>query len=157
MLRIWSAACSTGEEPYSIACCLAAAARREPQRFEILATDISTRVLEQARRGIYSASTLASLPPDWVRAGFLRGQGKSDGLFRVRPEVAARIRFERFNLVETTRPHGGWHVIFCRNVMIYFDKPTQERVVARLSEGSWPWRISAWWATPRVSLESCTA
>jgi len=133
VLRIWSAACSTGEEPYTIASCLAAGAKRDPNRWEIRATDISTRVLETAKKGVYSASSLQSLPGGWLGACFQRGHGASDGLYRIRPEFAARVRFARLNLVEAGPTETGWHIIFCRNVMIYFDKPTQQQVVQRLA------------------------
>ena len=133
VLRVWSAACSTGEEPYSIAGCLTCGGDREPRRWEIRATDISTRVLETARRGVYANGSLKSLPAEWLPACFQRGRGRWDGYYRVRPEIAARIHFERVNLLDSGSGDGKWHVIFCRNVMIYFDKPTQQRVVARLA------------------------
>lgn len=132
VLRVWSAACSTGEEPYTIAGCLAAAGR-SPRTWEMRATDISTRVLDAARRGVYPAAAAAALPMEWVRAVFLRGQGRSEGWYRVRGEIAGRIRFERLNLIAAEPVEAGWHVIFCRNAMIYFDKPTQQQVVRRLA------------------------
>ena len=132
VLRIWSAACSTGEEPYTLACCLTAAGR-EPGSWEMRATDISSRVLAQAKRGIYREDAMASLPESWRRTSFLRGQGRSAGWCHIRPQISERIRFERFNLIENTPVNGNWHVIFCRNVMIYFDKKTQEHVVGRLA------------------------
>ena len=131
-IRIWCAASSTGEEPYSIAFSLLDKVSRS-QTIEILATDISNRVLETARRGIYPNSRLESLPTDWTRKYLLRGQNQSEGLFRVKPEVRSLIRFERLNLIEPFPKLEPFPVIFCRNVMIYFDRPTQERVVKQLA------------------------
>lgn len=131
-LKLWSAACSTGEEPYSMAACVAAH-RPDPRSWEMLATDISAPVLETARRGLYPAAAVVAVPEAWQRAAFLKGRGKAEGWVRVRPEIAARIRFETFNLTEATPSASSWHVIFCRNVLIYFDQPTQQRVIARLA------------------------
>jgi chemotaxis protein methyltransferase CheR len=131
-LRIWSAACSTGEEPYSIVCSVLA--RSEAGAVSVLATDISARVLEIARRGVYPASSLAAMPRDWLSRFFQRGRGASEGLYRIKAEVAAQVEFRRLNLIESTARAGAFHVIFCRNVMIYFDKPTQQRLVRQLGE-----------------------
>ena len=134
-IDLWSAACSTGEEPYTIA--FTVMEKFLPEQYgklNILATDISTRALDSARRGIYPADRLAELPSAWMRRFLLRGEGRWQGWYRIRPEVASRIEFQRLNLVEPF-PHGRrFPLIFCRNVMIYFDKPTQERVVGRLAE-----------------------
>jgi chemotaxis protein methyltransferase CheR len=130
-VRVWCAASSTGEEPYSIAFSLLD--KVSGQAIEILATDISNRVLETARRGIYPNSRLESLPPDWMRKYLLRGHSQSEGFFRVKPEVRALIQFERLNLIEPFPKLEPFPVIFCRNVMIYFDRPTQERVVKQLA------------------------
>jgi chemotaxis protein methyltransferase CheR len=133
-LRIWSAACSSGEEPYSIAMCLAEALQKSPARgFRILATDISTRVLEMARRGVYPAARFDDVPEQLRRAYLLRGHGESQGFYKVKPELAKRIDFERCNLIEPFQDRGLFHVIFCRNVMMYFDKATQQNIVQRLS------------------------
>jgi chemotaxis protein methyltransferase CheR len=133
-LRVWSAACSSGEEPYSIAMCLAEALSQSLARqFRILATDISTRMLAAARRGVYPAGRFDDVPEPWRRAHLLRGQGQSDGFYRVKPAVAQRIDFERLNLIEPYSQRGLFHVIFCRNVMMYFDKETQQDIVQRLS------------------------
>jgi chemotaxis protein methyltransferase CheR len=131
-IRVWCAASSTGEEPYSIAFSLLDKVSGS-QTIEILATDISNRVLETARQGIYPNSRLESLPADWTRKYLLRGQNQSEGLFRVKPEIRALIRFERLNLIESFPKLEPFPVIFCRNVMIYFDRPTQERVVKQLA------------------------
>ena len=133
-IDIWCAASSTGEEPYSIVLSLynELGARRTPD-VRIQATDISTRVLAAARKGIYSAERVAALPPDWLRRFFLRGEGKSQGLYRVKPDLAAKIEFRRVNLMDPFPDSVAFQVIFCRNVMIYFDQRTQEDVVNRLA------------------------
>jgi chemotaxis protein methyltransferase CheR len=133
-LRVWSAACSSGEEPYSIAMCLAEALAKAPGRqFSILATDISTRVLDSARRGVYPVSRFEDVPEPWRRAYLLRGQGESQGFYKIKPAMAQRIEFERLNLIEPFPQRGRCHVIFCRNVMMYFDKGTQQDIVQRLT------------------------
>lgn len=133
-LRVWSAACSSGEEPYSIAMCLAEVLGKSPARdFRILATDISTRVLDTARRGVYPVGRFSDVPDAWRRAYLLRGRGESEGFYKVKPELGKRIEFDRFNLIEPFSQRGLFHVIFCRNVMMYFDKPTQQDIVQRLS------------------------
>lgn len=128
-VKIWSAACATGEEPFSIAFEMVAEGH-EPQ---ILATDISTRALAQAECAIYAEDQTQTLPPDWLRAFFLRGVGKSKGFYQVKPEIRSRIRFRRFNLLDDLLPQESFAVIFCRNVLIYFDAATKERVIARLA------------------------
>jgi chemotaxis protein methyltransferase CheR len=133
-LRVWSAACSSGEEPYSIAMCLAEALAKSPGRqFSIRATDISTRVLDIARRGVYPVRRFDDVPESWRRAHLLRGEGQSKGFYRVKPVLAQRIEFERLNLIEPYGERGLFHVIFCRNVMMYFDKATQQDIVQRMS------------------------
>lgn len=141
-LRIWSAACSSGEEPYSIAMCLAEALARTPgarptqnaaRQFRILATDISTRVLAAARRAIYPAGRFDDIPEAWRRAYLLRGRGESQGFFKIKPELARLVEFARLNLIEPFPPREPFQVIFCRNVMMYFDKATQQNIVQRLA------------------------
>jgi len=133
-LRVWSAACSSGEEPYSIAMCLAEALAAAPaRRFEILATDISTRVLRAAERGVYPISRFDDVPEAWRRAYLLRGRGASEGFYKIKPQLARAVEFARLNLIEPFPHQPPFHVIFCRNVMMYFDKPTQQNIVERLS------------------------
>jgi chemotaxis protein methyltransferase CheR len=128
--RIWSAACSSGEEPYSIAMVLAHALGERP--WDILASDISTRVLEQARLGCYPLSRAQSIPDASLRAYCLRGVGSQEGSFRVIPELQSRIAFRQINL-SAPLPHlGQFDLIFLRNVMIYFDPVTKRQVVSRL-------------------------
>jgi len=135
-LDIWSAASSTGEEPYSIAMCLADALSRGSARrrsFRILATDISTRVLKIAKRGVYEADRFRELPAAWHKAYLLRGEGDSKGLYKIKPELASQVTFDRLNLIEPFPHRKLFQVIFCRNVMMYFDKKTQQDIVRRLS------------------------
>lgn len=135
-LDIWCAASSSGEEPYTIAMCMAdtlaraGAARRD---FRILATDISTRVLGIAKRGVYPVERFNDLPDAWRKAFLLRGAGDCKGLFKFKPEVMSHISFERLNLIQPFPHKKHFHVIFCRNVMMYFDKATQEDIVQRMS------------------------
>ncbi len=107
--------------------------RPSGRQFHILATDISTRVLDAARRGVYPASRFDDVPEPWRRAYLLRGQGESQGFFKVKPALTQRIEFARLNLIEPFPQRGLFHVIFCRNVMMYFDKATQQDIVQRLS------------------------
>jgi chemotaxis protein methyltransferase CheR len=136
---IWSAACSTGEEPYTMAFHLEE--RFPPSAgwdWRIRATDISTRALANAARGIYPDERLADLPRDWVRKYFQRGVGNCAGHCRVKAQLQERITFQQMNLLDGAHDDGTYEVIFCRNVMIYFDRPTQEQVVARLSRALRP-------------------
>jgi chemotaxis protein methyltransferase CheR len=129
-IRLWSAACSSGEEPYSAAFCLLDSLS-PAAAIEILATDISSRVLEAAANGVYAAEKLRDVPRHWLSRYLLRGHGHAEGLYRIKPEVQRLVRFERLNLIEPFRNREPFSVIFCRNVMIYFDRPTQESLVSR--------------------------
>ncbi len=133
VLRIWCAASSSGEEPHSIAMTVHdALGDRPPVTCRILATDISSRMLERARRGVYEPHRLGTVPPQYRSRYFVRAPDGS-GL-QVAPEIADMIRFARFNLMTPTFPfRHGFHVIFCRNVMIYFDRPTQQTLIEKLS------------------------
>lgn len=136
-LRVWSAACSTGEEPYSIAIALSqqltAGANAWPWRIE--ATDISTRVLEKARRAIYPAEALSKMEPALVKSAFQVGHSDMEGFYRVQPRLQSTVNFRQLNLLEGAAPFSEpFHVIFCRNVMIYFDRATQEELIGRLSQ-----------------------
>jgi chemotaxis protein methyltransferase CheR len=139
-LRLWCAASSTGEEPYTLLFTLLDSVEAAfgahvgmAQRVEMLATDISNRVLDMARKGVYSEERLKNVPDQWRRKYFQRGTGQWEGHYRVRPELAARIRFQRFNLMDPVPADWRYPVIFCRNVMIYFDRQTQAAVVDRLA------------------------
>ncbi|MCC4310059.1 chemotaxis protein CheR [Alcanivorax marinus] len=132
-VRIWSAGASTGEEPYSIAMTLLEVLGDRAD-IEVLATDIDTDALDRARQGVYSLEQINKLDEHRRKRFFQRGSGRRAGYARVRPEVAARVRFEPLNLVAP-----GWRVsppfdaIFCRNVMIYFDRTTQARILERFA------------------------
>ncbi|MCC7496802.1 MAG: protein-glutamate O-methyltransferase CheR [Bryobacterales bacterium] len=137
-LDIWSAACSTGEEPYSICFHLLEEARKQPFQsaegaVRVLASDISTRVLSTARQGIYAEERVQGLDEEWKRRYLLRGHGPQAGSYRIKPAVARLVEFRRLNLIEKLTLDRRFQVIFCRNVMIYFDKPTQEKVVSQLA------------------------
>ena len=130
--RIWCSAASTGEEPYSIAitCCELYGSMNPP--VEIIASDIDTQVLAQGQAGVYGEERIEKLSPELVRKYFLRGTGSRSGEVRVRPELQKLIRFTRVNLLESNWPvRGPLEAIFCRNVMIYFDKPTQYGILKR--------------------------
>lgn len=130
-LDIWCAAASTGEEPYSIAITLLEAGIG-PDRAHVLATDIDTGVLQTAAQGIYSEEAVRKLEPHLLKRYFLRGDGSFRGLYRVRPEVQALITFQQLNLLDKVWPvPRGLATIFCRNVMIYFDRPTQMDILRR--------------------------
>ena len=106
----------------------------QPPPLTILATDIDTAVLDKARQGVYPLEAAGRLDPSLLRRHFLRGRGASAGLARVRPELAAPISFRQLNLLDTRWPMPTrFDAIFCRNVMIYFDKPTQRRLLERLA------------------------
>jgi chemotaxis protein methyltransferase CheR len=133
-IAIWSAACSTGEEPYSIAFGLLEELGEEAlAKTRILATDISTRVLASAQRGAYPAERFDGIPAHQLRRYLLRGEQRFKDWYRVKPEVRAAVEFRRLNLMERFSHLGPFPVIFCRNVMIYFDKPTQQGLVNRLA------------------------
>jgi chemotaxis protein methyltransferase CheR len=131
--RVWSAGCSSGEEPYTIAMTLA---ESMPDRnFEVVATDIDTQVLAHAHDAIYPLGAVASLAPERQKRFFLRGTGRFEGRARVRAELSAKVTFGRLNLMDRDWPlDGRFDAIFCRNVMIYFDKPTQRRLIERFWE-----------------------
>ncbi len=133
--NVWSAACSTGEEPYSIAISLANAMGRVqpawPARIE--ATDISHRALRHARIGIYRQEVLQRVPATLVGTCFQKGFGPQAGNYRVKSFLQETVTFRQMNLLDGAPPFGDrFHVIFCRNVMIYFDRPTQEELVRKL-------------------------
>ncbi|RXH56286.1 CheR family methyltransferase [Granulicella sibirica] len=133
-IKIWSAACSSGEEPYTIAFSLASVLGDAVfSRASILATDISTRVLERARTGLYPLSRLDGLSTELRRKCLLKGTGKYADQCLVKPEIRSLVDFRRFNLLEDCSSFGPFQVIFCRNVMIYFDQQTQETLVNKLA------------------------
>ena len=130
-IDIWTAASATGEEPYTLLfTALSAAETAIPPDVHILASDISTRALSVAKRGCYSRERLAGLPVAWVNRFFTQAD---DGNLQVKPELRSRIAFQRINLIEPLAVNTTFPVIFCRNVMIYFNKATQEALVNRLA------------------------
>jgi chemotaxis protein methyltransferase CheR len=134
-VRFWSAGCSSGEEPYSLAMLLSEYLDKDP-RFDmkVLATDISTKVLTQAERGVYPAAKLEKVPTFVVRKYFYRGYGGQEGYFKVKPSLREMVQFRRLNLVEPFDFKEPFDVILCRNVMIYFDRTTQEILTNKLYE-----------------------
>jgi chemotaxis protein methyltransferase CheR len=132
-IRLWSCAASTGEEPYSMAitACEAFGSLTPPVR--IMATDIDTQVLATAQRGVYPVDRIASLPLETRRRYFQRGTGPNDGRCRINPALQALVEFRPLNLLDPRYDVGGtFSALFCRNVMIYFDKPTQRSILSRL-------------------------
>jgi len=131
-LRIWSAGCSSGEEPYSLAMLLAKHFSAEQGwELEILATDICTRVLEKARAAVYPIEKAKEIPTDLLRAYMLKGRGDQKGVMKVNPELHRLVRFARVNLHADSYPiMGSFDLILCRNVLIYFDQRSKEKVMA---------------------------
>lgn len=132
-LRIWSAGCSTGEEPYSIAMCLAGSRQLVDWDIRILATDLDANVLNHARAGIFTVDKLSKLPQSEFQ-WFQRGSGTNNGLVRLRPELREIVTFKRLNLLHDWPMQGPFDLIFCRNVVIYFDKQTQARLFDRFAD-----------------------
>lgn len=129
-MRIWSAACSSGEEPYSIAMMLDEMLGKEP--WEIVASDISTQILDKARNGLYPSERIPEIPKNYLSRYCLKGIGEHDGKLLIEQFLRDRVRFIQHNLTETPASLGEFDVIFLRNVMIYFDQETKRQVVSRL-------------------------
>ena len=131
-ISLWCSAASTGEEPYSIAMTVIDALGRDASQVTIIATDVDTGVLETAKEGVYPEERVSKLDPELVKKYFLRGTGAQAGFVRVRPELRNMITFRQVNLL-----HNNWSLrppldaIFCRNVMIYFDKETQLSILKK--------------------------
>jgi chemotaxis protein methyltransferase CheR len=132
-LRIWSAGCSTGEEPYTLAMVLQEFAEQSPGfDFRILATDLSTRVLQSGRVAVYHEERTAPVPPDLKRKYFLRSKDRSERVVRIVPQLREKVEFRRLNFMgDDFGIRERVDIIFCRNVIIYFDRPTQERLLQR--------------------------
>jgi chemotaxis protein methyltransferase CheR len=128
--RLWSAASSSGEEPYSIAMLLADVLGDTP--WEIIGSDISTRILDRARSGLYAMERAEDIPKHYLSRFCLKGTGTQDGKFLVAKELRNRIQYRQVNLNETLPKMGEFDVIFLRNVMIYFDMETKRQVVSRM-------------------------
>ncbi|MFI3158595.1 MAG: protein-glutamate O-methyltransferase CheR [Methylococcaceae bacterium] len=129
-LRIWSAACSSGEEPYSIAMLLDEVLGNAP--WEIVASDLSTRVLEKARAGLYPIDRMPEIPRHYLSNYCLKGTGSQQGTLLIERKLRERVQFLQHNLTEAPPKLGEFDVIFLRNVMIYFDQETKRQVVSRL-------------------------
>ncbi len=133
-IQIWCSAASTGEEPYSIAMAVVNAFNSFAPPVHILATDIDTNVLEKAEQGIYGMDRLEKMPSEKLKKFFLKGSGSNTGSARVRPELQNLITFRQLNLLSDDWPiRGPFDVIFCRNVMIYFDKETQYQILKKFA------------------------
>jgi len=134
-IRIWSAGCATGEEPYSIAMVLLEQLPDVQRRdLRILATDLDTQALEQAQAAVYTTGQMGCLARWPWRRWVLRGRGAQEGHIRMRPEVRALVDFRRLNLIGDWPLRRDYDAIFCRNVMIYFDTPTKKILVERLAD-----------------------
>lgn len=132
-IRVWCSAASTGEEPYSIAITVAETFGGNCSHVSIVASDLDTNVLATAQKGVYPIERVEKLSPERLRKFFLRGTGAQEGYVSVRPELKNMIQFQRINLLDQNYAvKGPLDVIFCRNVMIYFDKPTQYEVLRRM-------------------------
>ncbi|MCQ8897354.1 chemotaxis protein CheR [Limnobacter humi] len=133
-IDIWCSAASTGEEPYTLAITAMEAFNSLNPPVRILATDIDTKVLETGQKGVYRMDQVEKIPQEILRKYFLKGKGDSEGLIRVRPELQAMITFRKVNLMDQTwsiRP--GFDVLFCRNVMIYFEKDVQLQILRKFA------------------------
>lgn len=131
-MRFWSAGCSTGEEPYTLAMVLCEYAERAASfRFSIMATDISTRVLQHATRAVYSMDKVAKVAMHYKKRYMLRSKDKAQELVRMGPMLRQRISFGRLNFMEPFTLDQKMDVIFCRNVMIYFERATQEELLGK--------------------------
>jgi chemotaxis protein methyltransferase CheR len=134
VLRAWSAACSSGEESYSLAITLEEALKGGVWPWHVEATDISAGILEQARAAIYGKDAMAKLPRGISHEHFQQGVGRQAGNFRVKASLRSRVTFHQYNLLGQEMPFSEpFHIILCRNVMIYFDRDTQEELVQRLT------------------------
>ncbi len=130
--RVWCSAASTGEEPYSIAI-TAFEALGTVSQFSLIASDIDSKVLALAQQGVYKLDGIKGIDATRMQHFFLRGKGGNDGMIRVKPELARAIRFLMVNLIQDDWPFSEpFDVVFCRNVMIYFDAKTQRKVLERI-------------------------
>ncbi len=136
VLSIWSAGCSSGEEPYTLSILLKEHFAKKGVRWDtrILATDISQKALEKAKKGIYSAESLNDMPKEWVEKYFIPSKDKN--FYTVSNEIRQNVIFKTFNLMDAISFKKKFDVIFCRNVMIYFDKTTRDNLVNRFYDAT---------------------
>ncbi|MDG4474813.1 CheR family methyltransferase [Thiovibrio frasassiensis] len=138
-ILLWSSASSSGEEPYTMAMVVENFASQHPgMRYRIMATDISTRVLAQAKRGVYAEERVAKVPKPFLKKYFQKGVGSSDGYVKVKDELRRVVQFDRFNLMGDFPWRAAIDVIFCRNVMIYFNRETQQELVSKFHDALTP-------------------
>lgn len=162
--RFWSAGCSTGEEAWSLAITLREALpAADFERCRILATDVDSSVVARGAAGIYTEERVAGLEAPRLRRHFLRGRGRQAGKVRVRPELAAAVRFRQLNLMDEWPFRRRFHAVFCRNVVIYFDRDTQRTLFDRLAEaiepGGWLYighSETLWTVSERFAAEGRT-
>jgi chemotaxis protein methyltransferase CheR len=134
-IRLWSAGCSTGEEPYSIAMTIKGRGDiADDADIRILATDLDSTVLETAKKAAYPQEKLKCIPPHQAKRWFLKGSERNTGLVQVKPAVRSLVAFRRLNLLDDWPMRGPFDAIFCRNVVIYFDKATQQQLVDRFAD-----------------------
>lgn len=134
-IRVWSAGCSAGQEPYTLAMTLFEYFGMDSNiEFDILATDIDTNVLSRAQQGIYNEEQIEDIPDYLLRKYFLKGKGERAGLAKAGKELQSIIRFDRLNLFDSTWPFKEkLDIIFCRNVIIYFNRDTQRKLISRMT------------------------
>ncbi len=133
-LRLWSAGCSTGEEPYSMAIAARESMRGAGWNLKILAIDIDSNVLDKARTGIFPEERIDGISEERRRRWFRKGTGANAGLVRLDSEAASLVTFKQLNLLDAWPMSGLFDVVFCRNVVIYFDKPTQKTLFDRMAD-----------------------
>jgi chemotaxis protein methyltransferase CheR len=134
-VRLWSAGCSSGEEPYSLAMLFRRHLPAEQGwNITILATDLSTRMLAHAQAGIYSLTKSADIPESLLKDHMLKGNAQNDGQMKIMPEIQAMVDFQKLNLIQGPYPPDAhFDVILCRNVLIYFDLPSKQKTIERLT------------------------
>ncbi|MEE9493875.1 MAG: protein-glutamate O-methyltransferase [Gammaproteobacteria bacterium] len=133
-IRIWSAGCSTGEEPYSLAMTLREAMPSiDSWDVKILATDLDSNVIETGRAGVYSQERVEGISNDRLKRWFKKGSGENAGKVKVHPDLQSMISFRQLNLMKNWPVKGPFDLIMCRNVVIYFDKPTQTKLFSRFA------------------------
>lgn len=133
-LKVWSAACSSGEEPYTLAIVMSDYKKQDRSfSFAIQATDISTKVLGMAEMGVYADERVRTIPREMLKQYFQKGKGKSAGFVKIKKPLRDAVSFQRFNLMADFSWREEFDVIFCRNVMIYFNRETQQNLVNKFS------------------------